>query len=366
MEMHRMQKVHTRGFTLIELLVVIAIIALLIGILLPALGAARSAARTVKCAANQRSVVQAVIFYTNDSRGFIPPGYVYGADETTGNWNIKEQQTTNPKPGNGYVHWSFFLFGGSQEGSALPEGAFMCPSTARGGAPRTNPGKDIADWEDGQKNDTGGGPGSDTPKDRQARRIAYTGNAALFPRNKFNNNEPRKNVLSTTAGVDNSARGPSGTIIVTEFLANDNWKSLRTGEGIIKSHRSVSPFLGKSSGANVYLEPVNGTVPRFRYPSKNEILLASAVNDSEGLIDDGAVPSVLNAVGRHHPGRSRADSGYGGNANFAFVDGHVQDYNVRETVEKRLWGDRYWTLSGGQTSNVEWEADSVWSPKWTK
>ncbi len=56
------------GFTLIELLVVISIIALLVGLLLPALGAAREAGRSVKCMSNQKQMVLAMTAYATDHK----------------------------------------------------------------------------------------------------------------------------------------------------------------------------------------------------------------------------------------------------------------------------------------------------------
>lgn len=75
------------GLTVIEILVVVAVIGALLACMLPALHGARRAGMRLGCAANLRSIAQALIAYAHDSAGaFVPQGLGANPEFEFGGW----------------------------------------------------------------------------------------------------------------------------------------------------------------------------------------------------------------------------------------------------------------------------------------
>ena len=102
-----MRNWQSRGFTLVELLVVIAIIGILIALLLPAVQAAREAARRSQCSNNLKQLGLGIHNYHDAMKSFFP-GHILYPSSSMGD----------------YVTWPLFLFPYIEQGALYDQNNF--------------------------------------------------------------------------------------------------------------------------------------------------------------------------------------------------------------------------------------------------
>ena len=134
------------GFTLVELLVVIAIIGVLVALLLPAVQAAREAARRMKCQNNLKQLGIALHNY-HDIHGRVPPaGIHHQGSQSAGSssWGPSWAVMILPmiEQGNLHSQYNFSLIrtrdAPNDKVSATTIPAFLCPSDPPNPAPWVN------------------------------------------------------------------------------------------------------------------------------------------------------------------------------------------------------------------------------------
>jgi len=307
---------------------------------MPALGKAKRLAQGVMCAANMKGVGTGMFCYVSEF-SYFPASYLYPSN-AEGGYSLSNQDPSHPY---GYLHWSWYLF----DSGKCEAKVFTCPSMKNGGAPRTNPGPKTDDWERGQQ-DQNGQTNPNGLTDKQAPRVSITANAAIIPRNKFTPvmSEGQRVNRFVNAG---ELKNPSALILATEF--NNNWKAIgiQKGSGVLsKSHRPILAFSHTSTGYKgnaVYQAPLN--TPYYVYGDNSAtrnygLRPLKEVKAATDLLDGGA-GHPINAVGRHHAGSGETKE-FGGCADFLYVDGHVTKKTILDTLEKREWGTKFYSITG--------------------
>jgi prepilin-type N-terminal cleavage/methylation domain-containing protein/prepilin-type processing-associated H-X9-DG protein len=293
------------GFTLVELLVVIAIIGILMGLLLPAVQAAREAARRTTCINNQKQIALAAFRY-DDTNGFLP------------GWrNVLQLSVTNFV----YPSWPVVIMPNIERRdiyNAWTSGSFANPYISIFVCPSTPP------------------TSTNTPA------LAYAGNCGSADNARFRDGV-MTDVVAPAARVAidavSEADGTATTLVLSEkcitgtsALTMGLWEMRTTGTA-----RTVAGSFTFANGGSIT------SVPGFGITTT----ATTRVINSRTLGSGNTTPGVINMPSSNHPGGAVA----------AFVDGHVGflkdslsssvyaqilswDHDNASTVSRSTWAAR--------------------------
>jgi prepilin-type N-terminal cleavage/methylation domain-containing protein/prepilin-type processing-associated H-X9-DG protein len=290
-----------RGFTLIELLVVIAIIAVLIALSLPAVQAARAAARRIQCTNNLKQIALAGMNYES-ANGILPPGQMKLTTKPPSGITVfvtllpfLEQQPL-------YNMWNFnYLFDnlyGSTAQSATVINALLCPADIIPSNPIQN-GSTSNEWYG--ITSYGGNAGSQSHPFS-----AVTSDGIFFYTGPAAPTYSQVRLAGITDGTSNTLFFGERSHYDPNYdtFATPGWTFFSQTMGMWGWWASSSGGYGLSDVAESTFSPINYVVP-ISYGNPNVTQSTFTINYE--------YPRV-NAFGSLHPG----------GANFAMVDGSVR------------------------------------------
>lgn len=345
------------GFTLVELLVVIAIIGILMGLLVPAVQAAREAARRTQCANYLKNMALGTIQYETSKKQL--PGYLNyfgrytaaaadpadptntpGAHQKIGSWHISLLPYLDAQPL--FERWNEdkypvlaasasagLLSDGFHENSAPSLEIFQCPSATVDAVAGLN-----------TYISNNGMYGRLDPASN-FRGVSFT-DSMKAANGAFNNKYAGPSVgftgaLPTPTGpkirIEDFKDGPSNTILYTESMQAQpyHWTTLSAPAGALTD-----------PGTNLIVDVAQLDHGAVYHPQMDPV--NSVPVDPRALINSDLYTATLTASELY----ARPSAAHPGGVNAGFADGQVRFVN--ETIDYRVY-QAYMTLRG-KSSNV--------------
>ena len=327
-----MQKPRSLGFTLVELLVVIAIIGILIALLLPAVQAAREAARRSQCSNNLKQLGLAAHNYHSAHRTF-PPGRIIKDHGKT--WSQHARMLPYLEQANVYELVNFNQSPGhssNKEARLSQINTFRCPSDFN--RMLENVGPNHYGW--GKNN--------------------YKGNAGNDTGQMKNNNEQNNGIFVTDIAVrirDCKPDGTTHTALFSEAVMGDadvnraevpsDWfrisESNQTREQVYQACLSVAPATGSAN--QIARSGRNWTYGNYIPTRYNHVMPPNAA--SCGRRDGG---NNLDATVNSKGGATTASSRHGEGVNICMADGSVRF--IGDEIDLNIW----WALGSRNGAEV--------------